>query len=105
MLKSLEWNPIVYYCRFFLVLYQAIVCATDNLALGVRKYLTDKTITDIKVSGVGNNELMEFFYKDHISVNLSYKQAGTKAANLIFDMVNNISVDKLIVMESELIKD
>ena len=83
---------------------EAIVCATDNLALGVRKYLTDKNITDIKVSGVGNNELMEFFYKDHISVNLSYKQAGTKAANLIFDMVNNISVDKLIVMESELIK-
>ena len=83
---------------------EAIVCATDNLALGVRKYLTDKNITNIRVSGVGNNELMEFFYKDHISVNLSYKQAGTKAANLIFDMVNNISVDKLIVMESELIK-
>lgn len=83
---------------------EVIVCATDNLAMGVRKYLSEKGIENIKVSGVGNNELMEFLYKNHISVNLSYKQAGIKAAELVFDLINNIETEKLFTMNSELIK-
>jgi len=84
---------------------ELIVCATDNLALGVRKYLSEHNIENVKVSGVGNNELMEFLYKNHISVNLSYKQAGVKASNLIFDMINGATVEKIFIMESELIKN
>lgn len=84
---------------------EVIVCATDNLAMGVRKYLSEKDIENIKVSGVGNNELMDFLYKNHISVNLSYKQAGMKAANLIFELINNLEVEKLYIMDSEFIKN
>lgn len=84
---------------------EVIVCATDNLAMGVRKYLVEHNIENIKVSGVGNNELMEFLYKNHISVNLSYKQAGLKAANLIFDLINGKITEKIFVMDCELIKN
>lgn len=83
---------------------EVIVCATDSLAMGVRKYLNEQNLEHIKVSGIGNNELMEFLYKNHITVNLSYKQAGIKAAILVFDLINNIEVDRLYIMDSELIK-
>jgi len=82
---------------------EAIVCATDNLALGVRKYLAEKNIFDIKVSGVGNNELIEFLFEKHISVNLSYKQAGLKAGELIFDFLKNKAKEQMIIMDSFLV--
>lgn len=83
---------------------EAIVCATDSLALGVRKYLAEKAVTGITVSGVGNNELMEFLFENHISVNLSYKQAGIKAGEVIFDLLSGIKIDNKIIMDSELVK-
>lgn len=82
---------------------QAIVCATDSLALGVRKYLSEKDIKHIKVSGVGNNELIEFLFDKHISVNLSYKQAGSKAGELIFSFLKNRANEEIIVMDSFLV--
>lgn len=82
---------------------EAIVCATDNLALGVRKYLAEKNIVNIKVSGVGNNELIEFLFEKHISINLSYKQAGLKAGELIFNFLKNKAQEQIIIMDSFLV--
>ncbi len=82
---------------------EVIVCATDNISLGIRKYLSDKNIENIEVSGVGNNELIEFIYKNYVSVNLSFKQAGIKAGELIFDIIDDKECENLITMESQLI--
>ena len=82
----------------------AIVCATDNLALGVRKYLSEKHLEDIVVSGIGKNELLNFLYNNHITVNLSYKKSGIKAGKVIFKMLSGIAVYDKIVMESSLVK-
>lgn len=81
-----------------------IVCATDNLALGVRKYLAEKHIEDIVVSGIGKNELLNFLYENHITVNLSYKKSGIEAGKIIFKMLSGGAADKKIVMESHLVK-
>ncbi|OQY43053.1 MAG: trehalose operon repressor [Fusobacteriia bacterium 4572_74] len=82
----------------------AIVCATDNLVLGVRKYLLEKHIENIVVSGIGKNELLSFLYKNHITVNLSYKKSGIEAGKMIFKMLSGVSTDEKIVMESHLVK-
>ncbi len=82
---------------------EVIVCATDNISLGIRKYLSDKNIENIEVSGVGNNELIEFIYKNYVSVNLSFKQAGIRAGELIFDIIDDKECENLITMESQLI--
>lgn len=84
---------------------EGIVCATDNLALGIRKYLSENGIEGIRVSGIGNNELMDFLFKNHTSVNLSYKQAGIKAGELIFEILQGRRVEeKIIIMDSKLTK-
>ena len=82
---------------------EVIVCATDNISLGIRKYLSDKNIENIEVSGVGNYELIEFIYKNYVSVNLSFKQAGIRAGELIFDIIDDKECENLITMESQLI--
>ena len=61
----------------------AVVCATDNIALGVRKFLSEKNISGITVTGVGNDKLLRFLYPDHISINFKYEDAGRKAAKSI----------------------
>ena len=61
----------------------AVVCATDNIALGVRKFLSEKNISGITVTGVGNDKLLRFLYPDHISINFKYEEAGKKAAKSI----------------------
>lgn len=65
----------------------SIVCATDNIALGVRKYLSEKNINNIVVTGVGNDRLLRFLYEDHISINFKYEDAGKKAAKTILKKI------------------
>ncbi|WP_319371934.1 trehalose operon repressor TreR [uncultured Ilyobacter sp.] len=83
---------------------EAIVCATDSIALGVKKYLTEKGYESILVSGVGNDELLKFLYPDHITVNLSYKDSGKRAAETIYKLIVGEKVDEKVIMKSELIK-
>lgn len=82
---------------------EAIVCATDNLALGVRKYLAKEGIVNIAVSGVGNNDLLNFLFDKHISVNLSYKQAGKRAGEGIFKLLSKEGVEERYIMKYTLI--
>ena len=85
-----------------------IVCASDTLAIGVRRYLTEQGRNDILVTGIGNNELMRFLSPNHVSVRLSYKQSGFKAVELLqslmADKLPNGTTDyKNITMPCELI--
>ncbi len=67
----------------------SIICATDNIALGVKKYLYENNRNDILVTGVGNNELLNFMYKDHITIDFLYKESGEFAGELIMEKLNN----------------
>lgn len=84
---------------------EAVVCATDNLALGVRKYLAEKGLFDIKVSGVGNNELIQFLFDKHISINLSYKQSGVEAGKALFELLQGKKEKEIITMNSILTRN
>ena len=79
-----------------------IICATDNIALGVRKFLYERGITNIKVAGIGNNKLVKFIFPEHISVRLFYKNSGVKAAQMLDDIIRGNTIKETIVIHSEL---
>lgn len=66
----------------------AIVCASDTLALGVIKRLQELEREDIIVTGVGGNELLSFLFPKVFSIDPGYAQAGERAANLLISQVN-----------------
>lgn len=67
---------------------QAIVCASDTLALGVIKRLQELGREDVIVTGVGGNELLSFLFPNVFSIDPGYAQAGVKAANLLISHIN-----------------
>ncbi len=67
---------------------QAIVCASDTLALGVIKRLQELDREDVLVTGVGGNELLSFLFPKVFSIDPGYSQAGAKAANLLISHIN-----------------
>ncbi|RJX75224.1 HTH-type transcriptional regulator TreR [Vibrio sinensis] len=67
---------------------QAIVCASDTLALGVIKRLQELDREDISVTGVGGSELLSFLFPKVFSVDPGYTQAGVKAAKLLISQIN-----------------
>lgn len=81
---------------------EAVVCATDNIALGVRKYLTEGPVKNIVVTGVGNDKLLKFLYEDHISINFRYDEAGRKAARSMVGKIQGEEVENTLI-EGELV--
>lgn len=67
---------------------QAVVCASDTLAMGVIKYLQKLGREDVVVTGVGGNALLSFLFPKTISVDPGYLQAGQKAAQVLIDQLN-----------------
>ena len=59
---------------------EAVVCATDTLAMGAAKYLQEQQRHDVQLTGVGNNPLLHFLFPQVLSVDPGYKQAGRMAA-------------------------
>lgn len=62
---------------------QAIVCASDTLAMGVAKRLQELDRSDILVSGIGATDLLAFIFPNTFSINPGYYSAGKSAANLL----------------------
>ncbi len=62
---------------------QAIICATDNLALGAAKRLQELGRTDVQVSGVGATDLLPFIFNNTFSIDPGYRKAGQAAADLL----------------------
>ena len=62
---------------------QAIVCASDTLAMGVAKRLQELNRSDILVSGVGATDLLAFVFPNTFSINPGYYSAGKASANLL----------------------
>lgn len=67
---------------------QAIVCASDTLALGVIKRLQERQREDIIITGVGGNELLSFLFPNVYSVDPGYRQAGEQAAQLLMEQLS-----------------
>lgn len=67
---------------------QAIVCASDTIALGVIKRLQELEREDVMVTGVGGNELLSFLFPNVFSIDPGYAQAGEKAAKLLISQIN-----------------
>lgn len=67
---------------------QAIVCASDTLALGVIKRLQELNREDVVVTGVGGNELLSFLFPKVFSIDPGYSLAGEKSANLLISHIN-----------------
>ena len=81
----------------------AIVCASDSIAMGVHKCLMENDRTAIVVAGVGNNEMIRFLYPHHISVKLSYKQSGLVAMDVLGKKIAGQSAPDITVMPCELV--
>ncbi|PFG55481.1 LacI family transcriptional regulator [Vibrio sp. ES.051] len=73
---------------------QAIVCASDTIALGVIKRLQELDREDVVVTGVGGNELLSFLFPKIFSVDPGYAYAGEKAAEML---INQLSGDDSVV--------
>ncbi|EOD79533.1 Trehalose operon transcriptional repressor [Grimontia indica] len=68
---------------------QAVVCASDTLALAVGKRLQDIGRSDIRLGGIGNHQLLRFVFPQSISVDLGYRQAGEAAAKQLLTQLEN----------------
>lgn len=67
---------------------EAIVCASDTLAMGVAKRLQELQRSDIIVSGVGATDMLSFIFKNTFSIDPGYYQAGKSAAQLLFKQLS-----------------
>lgn len=66
---------------------QALVCASDTLALGAAKYLQEQGRSDVKVTGLGNNRMLTFLFQNALSIDLGYKGAGEQAARQLLGQI------------------
>ncbi|BFU61155.1 MULTISPECIES: trehalose operon repressor TreR [Rodentibacter] len=66
----------------------ALICATDNLAIGAVKYLQEQKQASIQVCGIGNNTLLRFLFPKVISIDLGFSTAGKLAVTQLFALLN-----------------
>lgn len=70
----------------------AVVCATDTLAIGVVKWLHERSLTNVTIAGIGNNPLLRFLFPQVITVDLGFELAGKQAAKQLFKLLNHQEV-------------
>jgi LacI family transcriptional regulator, trehalose operon repressor len=73
---------------------QAIVCASDTLALGVIKRLQELGREEVVVTGVGGSDLLSFLFPNTFSVDPGYEPAGKSAA---IQLIKQLSGDCRLV--------
>lgn len=84
-----------------------IVCATDNIALGVMKaaYMRGISIPgDLSVTGFGGYDVTEVIHPGLTTVKYGYSQAGHLAARHIMKLVREEPVESLTVLNYQLIE-
>lgn len=79
---------------------QAILCATESLAFGVKKYLLHHQINTIFVACIGQNDLLTFLFPDVKTCRLGISETGQKSVNLLIDMVNGNFSPKIHLVPS-----
>ncbi len=66
---------------------QAMVCASDTLAIGAAKYLQEQGRSEVLVTGLGNNPMLTFLFPNALSLDLGYKGAGEQAARQLLGQI------------------
>lgn len=83
-----------------------IVCATDNIALGVinTAYAQGKSIPhDLSVTGFGNYDITAVVHPPLTTVEYAYREAGNTAAESIVRLVEQQSVPKITTSNCKLV--
>ena len=70
---------------------QAIVCASDTLAMGVAKRIQELERSDIVVSGVGASDLLAFIFPNTFSIDPGYSSVGQTSATLLLKQLSGES--------------
>ncbi|MGG3563314.1 LacI family DNA-binding transcriptional regulator [Neobacillus rhizosphaerae] len=84
-----------------------IVCATDNIALGVLKAAYTEGLKipeDLAVTGFGGYDVTEIIHPSLTTAKFFYKEAGETAARQMVELVNERHVEKIIVSKFEIIE-
>ncbi|WP_066051683.1 LacI family DNA-binding transcriptional regulator [Robertmurraya korlensis] len=83
-----------------------IVCATDNIALGVCKAAYVKGLDipkDLSVTGFGGYEVTEYIHPSLTTVKYEFKQAGKTAAQKMLKLIEGEAIEKITYINFELI--
>jgi LacI family transcriptional regulator, trehalose operon repressor len=81
----------------------AIVCATDSIALGLNKFLSEKRINNILVISLGSSDLLNFLFPKTITVDLGFDKAGTYAANELLQKLQHQVKFNIITVPSQIL--
>lgn len=84
-----------------------LVCATDNIALGVLKAAHLEGIrvpTDLSITGFGGYEVTEIIHPSLTTVKFYYKDAGRAAADGLIKLVTGEEIPSLILSEYEILE-
>lgn len=81
----------------------AIICATDSIALGLNKFLSEKNINNIVVISIGSSDLLKFLFAKTITVDLGFDKAGTYAANELLQILQSGAKPKIITVPSQIL--
>ncbi|WP_160036416.1 LacI family DNA-binding transcriptional regulator [Paenibacillus sp. An7] len=79
-----------------------IVCATDNIALGVMKAASVRQIDiprDLSVTGFGGYDVTEIVHPALTTVQFQYKEAGKRAAHNIVRLVREEEIEDVTMMD------
>lgn len=80
----------------------AVICASDTIALGAEKYLQQHNITGIQVCGIGNNPLLKFLFPQTFSVELGYGEGGEAAARQLLTQLGQQAPLQQIIIPGQL---
>lgn len=84
-----------------------IVCATDNIALGVLKAANLKGIRvplDLSITGFGGYDVTEIIHPGLTTVKFYYKEAGSDAANGMIKLINGETIPKVNLSTFEIVE-
>lgn len=84
----------------------AVVCATDNIAIGAVKAAYQKKLRvpeDVSITGFGGYEVTAMMHPSLTTVHIHFIEAGRTAANHIVQLVNGKSIPQLTYSKFEII--
>lgn len=82
----------------------ALVCATDNMAIGVLKYFLEQHINvpeDISVMSFGNYEVSSAIHPPLTTVSINYESLGQQSTSYLFNLIK----DRDFMPKSDLCED
>ncbi|WP_411336641.1 LacI family DNA-binding transcriptional regulator [Ruminococcus gauvreauii] len=85
-----------------------VICATDTIAAGALQFLKfagKRVPEDIQIAGIGDSSLSRVTEPSLTTVHLYYEEAGTEAARLLFDLIQNgeAAIQKEVKLDCKLI--